>query len=100
MEKGKIKIRKMITHTNQVKDCRPDGALMYEATLAYLSPESAYLYDRRIIQDDGRCFIRINHATKYRKDGSIEWRQIYNDMGQIVGSEKGSKKNLQFKLNF
>jgi hypothetical protein len=58
-----------------VKEYREDGSLMYECTMAFLSPGSEHLYDRRI-GEKGKSFIRINHATKYKKDGSIEWRHI------------------------
>ena len=78
----------MIVKTEEVKEHRNDGTLRYECTKAYISPETEHLYDRRI-GDRGNCFVRIKQATKYRKDGSIEWRHIYNDKGVLIGNEKG-----------
>jgi len=79
----------MITHREEIKEYRDDGTLRYECTHAYLSPLSQHLYSRRIIGKNGP-FIRINHATKYRKDRSIEWRLIYNDYGEVIGNERGT----------
>lgn len=87
----------MITHTKDVKEYNDDGNLRYECTMAFLSPENEHLYDRRI-GDKGNSFIRINHATKYRKDGSIEWRLIYNGKGEVIGTHKGSLVNKQLSL--
>ena len=74
----------------RVKEYREDGSLQYECTKAFLKKGTEHLYDKRIIQNNGKSFIRLNHSTKYRKDGSIEWRLIYNNKGIVVGSEKGS----------
>lgn len=82
----------MITHTKEVKEYRKDGSLQYECTKAFIKPRTEHLYDKRI-GNDGGAFIRINHATKYRKDGSIEWRLIYNNKGVVVGDEKGGLTN-------
>lgn len=79
----------MVTKEEEIKKYREDGSLMYECTLAYLHPSKQYLYDRRIITKKGAA-IRINHATKYKKDGSIEWRLIYNDKGEVIGTHKGT----------
>jgi len=73
----------MITKEKKIKEYRKDGSLMYECTIAYLSRLSEHLYPKRIVTQDG-CFIRINHATKYRKDGTIEWRLIYNNYGEVI----------------
>ena len=87
----------MIIHTKDIKEYRDDGSLRYECTMAFLSPESEHLYDRRI-GDKGKSFIRINHATKYRLDGSIEWRLIYNNKGEVIGNKHGSLTNNQLSL--
>jgi hypothetical protein len=79
----------MITHTKQVQERRDDESLSYECTMAFLSKDTEHLYDRRVQGEDG-CFIRINHATKYKPDGSIQWRLIYNSKGEVIGTEKGS----------
>ena len=79
----------MITEIQEVKEYREDGSLRYECTMAWLSKESEQMYENRIINEQtGRCFIRINHATKYRKDGSIEWKLIYNDYGVPIHDGK------------
>jgi hypothetical protein len=56
------------------------------------------LYDKRI-GEKGKSFIRINKATKYKIDGSIEWQHIYNDMGEVIGTHKGTiaSRKLKFK---
>ena len=74
-----------------IKEYYLDGSIRYECTISNLSPAFRYLYANRIMRDDGSCFIRINKATKYKKDGSIEWRIIYNDYGQIIGDQFGTK---------
>lgn len=89
----------MITRIKEIKEYREDGSLNYECTIAFLSPESEHLYDRRI-GDKGKSFIRINHATKYCKDGSIEWRLIYNRKGEVIGTHRGSLANKQLSLAF
>jgi len=89
----------MITHTKEVKEYREDGSLMYECTMAFLSAETEHLYDRRI-GDKGKSFIRINQATKYKKDGSVEWRHIYNDKGEVISTHKGVAVNRQLNIAF
>ena len=79
----------MTTHTEEVKEYRDNGSLRYECTKAFIKTGTEHLYDKRI-GNNGGAFIRINHATKYRKDGSIEWRLIYNSKGVVIGSEKRS----------
>ncbi len=79
----------MITHTKEIKEYRQDGSLMYECTMAFLAPLSEHLYDRRVTGKYG-TFIRINHATKYKKDGSVEWKLIYNDYGEVIGTDRGA----------
>jgi hypothetical protein len=88
----------MITHTKKIKEYRKDSSLRYECTLAYIAPETEYLYDKRI-GEKGKSFIRINKATKYKIDGSIEWQHIYNDMGEVIGTHKGTiaSRKLKFK---
>jgi len=87
----------MITHTEDVKEYRKDGSLQYECTMAFLEPKRADLYDRRIGNEE-KSFIRINHATKYRIDGSVEWRLIYNDKGEVIGNKHGTLTNKQLSL--
>ena len=72
-----------------VKEYRKDGSLMYECTKRFLEKHEEHFFDRRIGKN-GKTFIRINQATKYRKDGGIEWRLIYNDYGEVVGNQKGT----------
>lgn len=79
----------------EVKEYREDGSLRYECTKRFLSESEEHLYDRRI-GEKGRSFIRINQATKYKKDGSIEWRLIYNSYGKVIGNKDGSLRNLSF----
>lgn len=75
----------MITEEKEIKEYREDGSLRYECTWAYLSKETDHLYEnRRKDEETGRSFIRIKHATKYRPDGSIEWKLIYNHNGVAV----------------
>jgi len=75
----------MITEEKVIKEYREDGSLRYECTLAYLSKETEHLYEnRRQDPESGKCFIRIKHAAKYRKDGSLEWKLIYNHLGVAV----------------
>lgn len=83
----------MITHTKDIKEYREDGSLQYECTMAFLKKGTEHLYDKRIVQDNGNCFIRINHATKYKINGTIEWRLIYNDNGRVIGTHKGVLPN-------
>ncbi len=78
----------MITHTKKIKEYRKDGSLRYECTMAFLSAETEHLYDRRV-GNKGQSFIRINYATKYNKNGDIEWRLIYNKKGEVIGTDKG-----------
>ena len=77
----------------EVKEYRKDGSLMYECTMRFLSKNEEHLFDRRI-GSNGNTFIRIKHATKYKKDGTIEWRLIYNNRGEVIGTHKGVKLNL------
>lgn len=79
----------------EVKEYRKDGSLMYECTKRFLNKNQEHLFDRRI-RDNENAFIRINHATKYNADGTIEWRLIYNDKGDVIGNEKGSIRSLNF----
>jgi len=81
--------------TKEVREYREDGSLRYECTMKFLSKNEKHLYKKRI-EKDGKSFIRINHSTKYRKDGSIEWRLIYNQWGKPIGNERGSFLNLNF----
>ena len=80
----------------EVKEYRKDGSLMYECTKRFLSKNEEHLYDRRI-GINGSTFIRINTATKYREDGTIQWRLIYNDNGEVIGNAKGSIRSFNFK---
>lgn len=66
----------------EVKEYREDGSLMYECTKRFLYKQEEHLYDRRI-GTNGKTFIRIKHATKYKKDGTIQWRLIYDDFGEV-----------------
>lgn len=67
----------------EIKEYREDGSLMYECTKLFLNKKEEHLFDRRIGKND-QTFIRIKHATKYKKDGSIDWRLIYNDKGEVI----------------
>lgn len=79
----------------EVKEYRKDGSLMYECTKRFLDKNEECLFDRRI-GTNGSTFIRINHATKYNADGTIQWRLIYNDKGDVIGNQKGSIRNPNF----
>lgn len=79
----------MVTKEEEIKKYREDGSLMYECTIAYLHPSKQHLYDRRMTGKKG-CFIRVNHATKYKQSGDIEWRLIYNNYGEVIGTHKGT----------
>jgi len=79
----------------EVKEYRNDGSLMYECTKRYLPKNEEHLFDRRI-GVNGNTFIRINKATKYNKDGTIQWRLIYNDKGDVIGNERGSIRSFNF----
>lgn len=79
----------------EIKEYRKDGSLMYECTKRILSKSEEHLFDRRIGLN-GNTFIRIKHATKYNKDGSIQWRLIYNDSGEVIGNANGSIKSFNF----
>ena len=72
----------------EVKEYRNDGSLIYECTIRNLSKSEERFFDRRV-GESGKSFIRINKATKYKKDGSIEWRLIYNDKGDVIGTHRG-----------
>ena len=89
----------MITHTKDIKEYRQDGTLRYECTMAFLAPETEHLYDRRI-GEKGKSFIRINQATKYKIDGNIEWRHIYNDKGEVIGTHRGTVANKQLSIAY
>lgn len=89
----------MITHTKDIKEFRKDGSLRYECTMAFLSHETEHLYDRRV-GDKGKSFIRINYATKYKIDGTIEWRHIYNDKGEVIGTHNGTVSSRQLNIAF
>ena len=79
----------------EVKEYRNDGSLIYECTIRNLSKSEERFFDRRV-GESGKSFIRINYATKYREDGSIEWRLIYNDKGEVVGTHRGVLINKVF----
>lgn len=77
----------MITHTEEIKEYREDGSLQYECTFAFIAKGYEHLY----------CYFgwkgeqqkaRIGHATKYNKDGSINWRFNYDEFGNIISVER------------
>lgn len=67
----------------KVQEFYSDGSLSYECTKRYLSPLEEHLFDRRISLE-GRSFIRINQAIKHNIDGSIRWKLIYDDYGEVI----------------
>ena len=77
------------------KEYRKDGSLMYECTKRFLNKNEEHLFDRRI-GTNGSTFIRINQATKYKEDGTIQWRLIYNDKGDVIGNQRGALRNPTF----
>lgn len=75
----------MITHTEEERAYYDDGRLMYECTYAYIAPLFAHLYeDGGIRMKCGTIVIRINHATRYLRDGSVQWKLIYDEFGRVV----------------
>ena len=70
----------------EVKEYRKDGSLMYECTKRFLNKNEEHLFDRRI-GTNGNTFIRINQATKYKEDGTIQWQLIYDKKGCVVESK-------------
>lgn len=81
--------------TKNVKEYREDGSLRYECTMLFIPENLEHHYPNRI-ESTGKSFIRINNTTKYQKDGSIEWRLIYNKWGKAIGNERGTFPNLNF----
>ena len=77
-------------NAEHIKEYRQDGSLKYECTKKWLSKSREYLYPKRITNSQGKSFIRIKYATKYNKDGSIQWRLIYNDFGRVIATHKGT----------
>ena len=71
-------------NTEQVKEYRQEGSLKYECTKMCLNKSREYLYSNRIINSEGKSFIRIKTATKYNKDGTIQWRLIYKDFEAFI----------------
>ena len=66
----------------EIKEYRKDGSLMYECTKRFLDKNEEHLFDRRIGLN-GKTFIRINHATKYKADGAVQWRLVYDEFGEV-----------------
>ena len=71
----------------EIKEYREDGSLMYECTKRFLPKSEEHLFDKRV-GSSGNTFIRINSAIKYKKDGTVQWKLLYNDMGEVVGNHK------------
>lgn len=78
----------MITHTEEEKAYYDDGSLMYECTYAYIAPLFAHLYEDGGIgvNNDGSMVIRINNSTRYLRDGSVQWKLIYDEFGRVIDS--------------
>lgn len=74
--------------TEEVKEYYKNGTLRYECTKLFLSKAKEHLYDRRIITPSGEAFIRIKHAAKYRKDGTLQWKLIYDEKGEVIPKHK------------
>lgn len=72
------------------------GVRRFTETRAYLHPSYKHLYlSTRVDSNDG-SFIRVGDNTKYRQNGSIEWRLVRDDGGHVIESKtivQGNKSN-------
>lgn len=66
------------------KEYFSNGDLRYECYTGTIRKGYEYKFDRRVTGKDGRSRVRLIHATKYRQNGDIEWKHIYDDYGEVI----------------
>lgn len=71
------------------KEYNKKGKLFYECTFAFIREEDISFNNNTttgfpataVITGENGPFIRINHATRYNPDGSVQWSIEYNENG-------------------
>ncbi len=79
----------MFERIEEVKTYYPNGALNYEAKNGILRPDSLFnsQYSSRT---DNKGVKRVYiEQTKYNPDGTIQWRLLYNDYGEMIECIRG-----------
>lgn len=71
------------TEVKKLDEFHTNGLLAFTQTLAYLHPQYAHLYDRRI-GEAGKQFIRRDKMAKYDKEGKLVWELYYDDSGNVI----------------
>lgn len=82
--------------TKTIKKFREDGSLMYEAAISFIKSHEGW-FPKRIQMEDGNEFI-YGDSTKYRKDGSIEWRMIRDEFGNLITVERDPLTHFEPQL--
>ena len=79
--------------TKHITEHHANGQLAYEETIVILPKDKQYLYPDRIQHPDGYCWIRIGIQAKYHDNGLLAWKLERNNEGEVIGSEKGYRKD-------
>lgn len=72
--------------TNQ--DFHKNGTLAYIETFAVIDPKFHEMYFNTREDKNGRISIRIGLNAKFRDDGQIVWKIIYDKSGNIINERK------------
>lgn len=86
-----------ITKIEEEKKHYDNGTLKYECFWGVIRTGFEHLFDnRRNFKNDGFYRVRLKYSAKYKRNGEIEWKHIYNDNGELIQVVK--QGHSSFKL--